>query len=619
MNRLRLHKTMAAKAALGTVMLAWAVMLTSCREDREQALVDLERRHITAEPAALQMAVRQKDTDVIGFLGRAGVKAALPEPGQPTVLHLAASQGDWPMVLQLMESCDAAIINHPGPQQAVILEQAVQAGKWDVARRLVMAGARPESAACGVDALVRATAAEPELMDLVLAKLPEGHAALAPALLRAVQAGEKDRVQRLLDYKAPPGAAQHRDKGTAMVLPFNQTIGSLQPVVEGTPLELACQAGHRDIAAALLKAGAVTADSPRALPAAVQRKDEAMARLLLEAGASPNTPAEAALPEATPLQAAMAGGEKALLALMLDHGAAPGTCLEYALSQGDAALLEMLHERGVPLDQPGADGDPPLVRAVVAGQEDIVRKLLAWGGAPDTPGALGQSAYHMAVIHRKSAIVDLLLAGGAKPDAPFVKPAPAGLLPLFESDYFTKWYQRDTNLTPLMLAAARGDVAQVRQLLKAGAKRGTTTKEWHRYPIVFACDNAHIGAAQALLGCNPEEETKKRHAVISLSRQRVTLFENDQPVRTSKVSTGKKSTPTLPGKYVITDKQVDWVSSIYKVSMPFFMRLSCKEIGMHAGVVPGYPASHGCIRMPRNDVQAFFKLLKIGDPVTIEY
>lgn len=106
--------------------------------------------------------------------------------------------------------------------------------------------------------------------------------------------------------------------------------------------------------------------------------------------------------------------------------------------------------------------------------------------------------------------------------------------------------------------------------------------------------------------------------MVPLSRQRVTLFRNGQPVRSARVSTGKKSTPTPAGKYIKTDKQADWVSSIYKVSMPFFMRLSCKEIGLHAGMVPGYPASHGCIRIPKGDVQAFFKLLKIGDPVTIE-
>ena len=74
----------------------------------------------------------------------------------------------------------------------------------------------------------------------------------------------------------------------------------------------------------------------------------------------------------------------------------------------------------------------------------------------------------------------------------------------------------------------------------------------------------------------------------------------------------------LPENTLKQTKQADWVSSIYKVSMPFFMRLSCNEIGLHAGMVPGYPASHCCIRIPKGDVQAFFKLLKIGDPVTIE-
>ena len=106
--------------------------------------------------------------------------------------------------------------------------------------------------------------------------------------------------------------------------------------------------------------------------------------------------------------------------------------------------------------------------------------------------------------------------------------------------------------------------------------------------------------------------------MVPLSRQRLILFRNGQPVRSARVSTGKKSTPTPAGKCIITDTQAGWVSSLYKVSMPFFMRLSCKEIGLHAGMVPGYPASHGCIRIPKGDVQAFFKLLKIGDPVTIE-
>ena len=575
-----------------------ASLICGCKDKQEQAREELYRRNIEVNPAALATAVEQRDGTVIGFLGTAGVKATLPEAGKPSVLHLAADRKDWPLVQSLIGFCSAPVLNHPGPRGQVVLEEAILAREFALARQLVAAGAKPEPAACGVDVLVRSAEADGALMDELLACLPEGHAALTPALLRAVQAGEADRVQRLLDRNASAGGAA--------------------PEGQGTALELACQGGFQNIADALIKAGSKPVDSPHALPLAVQRKDAGLTRLLLEAGASPDTPADSGQPDSTPLSAALADGALELLTLMLKHGASPHHCLEFALTKGDTGLLDLLQQHGVPLDQPGPEGNPPLIRAAVAGQAAVVRKLLDKGVPWDVPGALGQSAYHLAVIHRKSEVVDLLLAAGAKADAPFAKPAPAELLPLFASDYFVKWYKRDSNLTPLMLAASRGDVAQLRQLLKAGAKRGTQTREWHRYPIVFACDNAHVAAAQVLLGRNPDEETEKRHAIISLSRQRVTLFKNDQAVRSAKVSTGKKSTPTPTGKYVITDKQTAWVSTIYKVPMPFFMRLSCKEIGLHAGVVPGYPASHGCIRMPRGEVQAFYKMLRIGDPVTIE-
>ncbi len=572
--------------------------LAACRDGRQQALSELEQRGIIPAPAALEEAVKQSDSVLIGFLGQAGVKAGLPKEGEPSVLQLAADRKQWALVTQLLNFGDAALLNHPGDGRQVILEQAVLADEFVLARTLLAGGAKPELAAGGVDPMVLRSAREPSFMDELLIALPEGHAGLTPALLRAVQAGETVRVQQLLDHKAGAGARLAEGQGTA--------------------LEIACRGGYQEIAAALLKAGARPADSPAALGHAVALKHAVLTKLLLEAGASPGTPMDPAKPEETPLMAALAAQATGLTTLMLDHGADAGRCLDYALAQGDTALLDLVLQRGVPLDRPGADGNPILVRAAVAGQADVVRKLLEKGAPLDQPGALGQSAYHMAVIGRKTEALQVLLAAGAKPDAPFAKPAPPELMPLFDNEYFVKWYNRDTGLTPLMLAAARGDTAQLRQLLQAGAKRGAQTKDWHRYPIVFACDNIQIQAAQVLLGRNPDEENEKRHAVISLSRQRVTLFKNDQPVRSARVSTGKKSTPTPPGKYVITDKQADWVSSIYKVPMPFFMRLSCKEIGLHAGVVPGYPASHGCIRMPKGEVQAFFKLMKIGDPVTIE-
>ncbi len=574
------------------------VGLAGCRDTKQQAMLELERRGIAATPAALVEAVRQNSATLIGFLGAAGVKAGLPPEGEPTVLHLAVLQQDWQLVARLLDFSDAAVINHQGPGQVVVLEQAVLSGQSGVAMALLEAGAEPDRTAESFDVLLQRAAPDSALMDRLIRALPPGHKALGPALLRAVAAGEDGRVQLLLERGAPPGfkSEQH----------------------ENNTLELASQGGFTAIASQLILAGALPEESPAALDYAVDRRDVAMAGLLLDAGALPGTVGDSARPGETPFAQALETRHMELIRLMLKHGASPAVGLEHALIQGDLELLEVLLQQGLPVDQPGPDGNPPLVKAVVAGHDGLIRRLLEKGASPEQPGALRQTAYHMAVLHRNVNAVEVLLAAGARPDDPFRKPAPPELIPLFGSDYFAKWYQRDEGLTPLMLAAARGDTALLRQLLKGGAKRGAQTKAWHRYPIVFACDCVQIPAAQILLGRDPDTETDRQYAVVSLSRQRVTLFRNDQPVRSARVSTGKLSTPTPAGKYIITDKQADWVSSIYKVSMPFFMRLSCKEIGFHAGMVPGYPASHGCIRMPKGDVQAFFKLLKIGDPVTIE-
>jgi lipoprotein-anchoring transpeptidase ErfK/SrfK len=52
--------------------------------------------------------------------------------------------------------------------------------------------------------------------------------------------------------------------------------------------------------------------------------------------------------------------------------------------------------------------------------------------------------------------------------------------------------------------------------------------------------------------------------------------------------------------------------------MPNFMRITQGGVGMHAGYIPGYPASHGCIRMPEKMSRIFFENLSIGTPVIVE-
>ena len=181
-----------------------------------------------------------------------------------------------------------------------------------------------------------------------------------------------------------------------------------------------------------------------------------------------------------------------------------------------------------------------------------------------------------------------------------------------------KWMTRDELLTPLMLAASRGDLPLLRLLLRHGARRGSQTKKWKRYPVNFACEQSHIPAAQLLLGQDPDSERDVK-AIVSLSKQRAYIYKDGKVVRSSDISTGKTGFTTPSGKFVISDKQADWRSSIYKVPMPFFMRLSCRDFGLHAGVVRGgSPASHGCVRLPKDQAAAFFSVMEIGDPVIIE-
>jgi lipoprotein-anchoring transpeptidase ErfK/SrfK len=105
--------------------------------------------------------------------------------------------------------------------------------------------------------------------------------------------------------------------------------------------------------------------------------------------------------------------------------------------------------------------------------------------------------------------------------------------------------------------------------------------------------------------------------VVSIRNQTAWLMDGDRILVTSPVSTAKKGMHTPTGHFEVSEKATWHVSTIYHVPMPYYMRLSGEAFGMHAGYLPGYPASHGCIRMPKNDAIAFFKTVHIGTPVRI--
>lgn len=68
----------------------------------------------------------------------------------------------------------------------------------------------------------------------------------------------------------------------------------------------------------------------------------------------------------------------------------------------------------------------------------------------------------------------------------------------------------------------------------------------------------------------------------------------------------------------MTHKYRHWKSTLYEdAPMPYFMRLSCRDFGLHAGVLPSYPASHGCIRLPEAKAAAFFAKVDVATLVEI--
>jgi len=105
--------------------------------------------------------------------------------------------------------------------------------------------------------------------------------------------------------------------------------------------------------------------------------------------------------------------------------------------------------------------------------------------------------------------------------------------------------------------------------------------------------------------------------VVSIRNQTAWLEDDERIIMTSPVSTARRGMHTPTGTFEVSEKDASHISTIYHVSMPFYMRLSGEPFGMHAGYLPGYPASHGCIRMPKNKAALFFKNVIVGTPVLI--
>ena len=106
--------------------------------------------------------------------------------------------------------------------------------------------------------------------------------------------------------------------------------------------------------------------------------------------------------------------------------------------------------------------------------------------------------------------------------------------------------------------------------------------------------------------------------VVVLDIQRVYVFQNDKLVGFSTISSGKKGKETPTGFFTILQKNIDHKSNLYSnAPMPFMQRLTWDGIAMHGGQLPGYPASHGCIRLPLAFAKALYGVTQMNQEVFV--
>ena len=106
--------------------------------------------------------------------------------------------------------------------------------------------------------------------------------------------------------------------------------------------------------------------------------------------------------------------------------------------------------------------------------------------------------------------------------------------------------------------------------------------------------------------------------VVSLPEQVMSIYRNGVRIGRSTISTGKAGHPTPTGVFTILQKNVKHTSTIFKkASMPFMERLTWAGVAMHAGDLPGYPASHGCVRLPLDFAQKLYTVTSNGTTVLI--
>ncbi len=354
---------------------------------------------------------------------------------------------------------------------------------------------------------------------------------------------------------------------------------------------------------------------------ATSQQDWKTARRLLDAGAAVDLADKNGF---TPVMAAAMHGDLEMFGLLLarstnlhpEKPCADGQdLLSFALDGGHQEIIKTVVQRLPMMPEWMASTRRALSRALQAGKNDEIRLLLSKHSAPPTPEGKNVPFLAYAIASSNVSLFSTLLNCGADPNTVLPSRSDKDFLVLLPNG-LRSYIEEDRSVTVLMLASGLGQVDYLRALIDSGSNRTRLTTRNKMSALDVAAETGHWRSAQILLGGGPAPD--KLRIEISLAMQRVALVRDGKSIYQARCSTGRSGYSTKRGEFVITNKERNHRSTIYHVEMPYFMRLSCLDFGMHAGYVPNYPASHGCIRLPEDTARKFFSEIPVGTLVTVQ-
>jgi ankyrin repeat protein len=390
-----------------------------------------------------------------------------------------------------------------------------------------------------------------------------------------------------------------------------------------TPLLRAVRSGNWPVAARLVQAGAkaniIDPEGITPLMIAAAQAPVDLLDVLLNAGADPN---RADAQGRNALYYALTAKRADALERLLSADARVDVKLPdkrdlcaVALELNDWKLITPVLGRveSRPWDSPARR----LLKETLYGrQAERLRLLVTKHQGPATLEGTKDPLLAYAAVRNDIEMARLLLEAGADPNTTMPGKAEESLLSLVPQKALRHYLTYEPGIPVIAIAAGLGHTQMLELLMQHGAEKNRPTKSKHRLvPIYFAAWGNHAEAIQTLIGNAPKPSQMRIE--ISLGLQEAVLYKNNVPIFRTDISSGKSETPTQTGRFVVTDKKRHHVSNLYDAKMPYFMRLSCKDFGLHEGYLPGYPASHGCVRLPREAAQRLFRDVPIGTLVTI--